>query len=85
MKTASFTQTSVAPSAGPDVIIAQFGSFLAGSAFKYIGIVVNTTSRYYGVLLISGFLLIVGGVIIGSAVYFFKVMFYNNINIIYLF
>ncbi len=58
-------------------LIAQFGSFLAGSAFKYIGIVVNTTSRYYGVLLISGFLLAIGVIIIGAATYFFKVTLNN--------
>lgn len=58
-------------------LIAQFGSFLAGSTFKYIGLIVDTTSRYYGVLLISGFLLVAGGIVIGSAVYFFKVTLKN--------
>ncbi len=58
-------------------LVAQIGGFLAGSTFKYIGRVVDTTNRNYGVLLISIFLLIVGAIIIGSAVYFFKITLNN--------
>lgn len=58
-------------------LIAQFGSFVSGTVFKYIGEIVKNTSRDYGVLLISIFILISGFIIISSATYFFKITLKN--------
>ena len=58
-------------------LIAQFGSFMAASAFKFIGQTVDKTTIDYGILLITICLLVAGSIILGAATYFFKVTLAN--------
>lgn len=54
-------------------LIAQFGGYLSGTAFKYIGSVVKVTNQAYGIFLITVILTISGIIIISAATYFFQV------------